>query len=217
MSGCGCLYCAMYVVLPVDLPGPVRLPLAFMRCSYDTIGNLPRLFVVEGSTALTVVTGCFVSAHTPPVDLPQGREGAVSYICISGLLLQTDTHSYTHTPCGSATGVKEGDRKQCSQGNAPENLEVQAATLSPILGQAEGALTVPGKVPGLKENRCILTPEHNTSKYELKHLFPKWSSMVPEGLPGLSVALGTFQQHGREAGGTEHQDQVGEVELCLQV
>lgn len=41
--------------------------------------------------------------------------------------------------------------------------------------------------------------------------------MVPEGLPGPPVVLRTLQQHGGGPGGAEHQDQMRQVELCLQV
>lgn len=46
------------------------LTLALMRRPCDAIGRLPRLVVVERSTALAVVAGCVVSAHTLPMDLP---------------------------------------------------------------------------------------------------------------------------------------------------
>lgn len=86
----------MHVVSPVDLPDPVRLTLAFMRCSYDTVGSLPRLFVVEGSTALTVVAGCLVTAHTPPADLPQGREQCITYVLLDYCYRQIHTATHTH-------------------------------------------------------------------------------------------------------------------------
>lgn len=40
---------------------------------------------------------------------------------------------------------------------------------------------------------------------------------IPEGLPGVPVVLGALQHHGGGAGGAEHQDEVCEEELRLQV
>lgn len=42
--------------------------LAFMRCSYDAVGSLPGLVIVERCTALAVVTACVMSANTLAVD-----------------------------------------------------------------------------------------------------------------------------------------------------
>lgn len=55
----------------------VTLTLAFTRCSYDAVGSLPGLVIVEGNAVLTVVAGSVVFTHTFPMDLPQGREKAI--------------------------------------------------------------------------------------------------------------------------------------------
>lgn len=43
------------------------------------------------------------------------------------------------------------------------------------------------------------------------------SGEISQGLPGEPVVLGAFQQHGSRSGRAEHQDEVGEEELGLQV
>lgn len=46
-----------------------------MWCSYDAIGSLPGLVIVERCTMFTVITGCIVSANTLAMDLPGKHKG----------------------------------------------------------------------------------------------------------------------------------------------
>lgn len=66
------------------------LTLALMRRPCDAVGSLPGLVIVERRTALAVVTGCVVSAHTLAVNLSGKRHRKKViwiFFCICMLLI----------------------------------------------------------------------------------------------------------------------------------
>lgn len=85
---------SLHAVCPttaVDSAAP-SLTLALVRCPCDAVGRLPGLVIVERCTALAVVAGRVVSAHTLPLDL-LGRQHTHTHTKERGIWSLTHPHA----------------------------------------------------------------------------------------------------------------------------
>lgn len=212
-------------------------PLAFMRRPCDAVGSLPGLVIVKRCAALTVVTGCVVSANTLAMNhvtglllaglVAPGRHTVISVSVAKAAAFHNEIVDCVIV-CWELSSIGmfglAGTRLSLQQthsqvGDHELILSSRTVRIHRVPGR-QGSIdhlsSGAGESCRILGGACGSTPLHRRAVCHSKVLLAV-PGEIPEGPPCAPVVLGALQLHGGGAGGAEDQDQVGEEELRLQV